>query len=66
MAWYVSIFWVHTIAQDGMYRGEGGIYLWYMAKVVYTHGGIYHSKYDMYDAIKVANEVCMEYYGLHL
>ena len=37
-----------------MYWGEGGIYLWYMAKVVYTHGGIYHSKYDMYDAIKVA------------
>ena len=36
MARYVSIFWVHSSAQDGMYWGEGGIYLWYIAKVVYT------------------------------
>ena len=60
MARYVSIFWVHSSAQDGMYWGEGGIYLWYIAKVVYTVWGMYHTKYDIYDAIKVANEVCMD------
>ena len=37
-----------------MYWGEGGIYLWYMAKVVYTVWGIYHTKFDIYEAIKVA------------
>ena len=44
-----------------MYQGEGGIYLWYIAKVVYTVCGMYHTKYDMYDAISVANEV----FGAH-
>ena len=53
MARYVSIFWVCSIAQDGMYRGEGGIYLWYIAKVVYTIWGMYHTKYDTYDVSKV-------------
>ena len=53
MAWYVSIFWVYSIARDGMYQGEGGIYLWYIAKVVYTVCGMYHTKYDIYDVIKV-------------
>ena len=54
MAWYESIFWVYTVAQDGMYWGEGGIYLWYMAKVVYTIWGTYHTKCDIYKAIGVA------------
>ena len=53
MAWYVSIFWVYSIARDGMYQGEGGIYLWYIAKVVYTICCMYHTKYDIYDVIKV-------------
>ena len=37
-----------------MYWGEGGIYLWYMAKVVYTIWGTYHTKCDIYEAIEVA------------
>ena len=33
-----------------------GIYL----KVVYTMWGIYHANYDIFHAIKVAKEVCMD------
>ena len=61
MAWYALVFWVYGVAQNGMYWGEGGIYLWYIIKVRYTTiWGIYHTKYDMYDAFRVANEVCID------
>ena len=35
------------------------VYSWRTVKVMYTVWGIYHANYDIFHAIKVANEVCM-------
>jgi hypothetical protein len=36
------------------------MFLWYIAEGSIYRVGIYHANYDIFHAIKVANEVCMD------
>ena len=52
--WYIA--WYKVVSTRVKVGCTYGIYL----KVVYTMLGIYHANYDIFHAIKVANEVCMD------
>ncbi len=60
IAWYVSFFWYIAWYEIVCNRVKVGFTYGIYLKVVYTVWGVYHANYDIFHAIKVAKEVCMD------